>query len=945
MEESWDWVDEQRRRQRQRRRFYIFGLLISLPAFLTMYSMVNPSSSSRIRPATQHNRQATPRPHVENKESPPESDALGALGRSPAELITPPEKSEALVDQHVAQSRREPFDAARPAARRALTRLEDTLDRLDAQRCNQFAPDLWREINSLKVAAAELANPDDAMTAVERALQLLESLPALLDTREVLAEANSQPISVTLANLISVRQRFADQPFPSEAEEWLRSVTRGDWLNLADHQLSRATSDDPGLAEAWLSIAEVWHLAGNDSETRESIRRGRESLARMVDAERMIESAIKHCGHDAFNSTFADDVIRRAAVACEDVADTGTRGGFYADLAGLAFKFGEDTIATELLEKAIGPTGVEPEFGVTEKMILLRRCRTASWTEPAASVLKYCEQIERRPYPSPMINSAAYSYAAMAAARRDDRTGFVCAMLRAETAIAPRGICDYPNYLAAVRLAEANIQHRRWKAAVVIANNIPDPYRRGSLLLRVMKDSPQDVRTRNPDELFRRFSNLSGATSGISGYTEHQIRTGKPLLDVVFWIDHLPHASQRAAAFAGFAKTHPGVSQTQLLRHRTAAADQPNPNFADPDALMRFAEQTASEVTDPVVAAFAWLEIARTWHRLDKPTKYRDSITNIHASLMDAWHHVWLVRPPVRRSVNGGFVYADDRHRPSERDVVQNIAICQRELAGLQVQAADFEGALETVLDLANVSGFLADTQASSDFNFLYLQALLTRMQSETGVSPDVLIRHDALPGPYPRALVAAWTDNIAGMQQEIEHLTLPSQRGQLARACGELAILHAKRGNHADYLRARRRAFALIGENRVPNEIKLVLAVADAHAGDFALAERNLVNGSLPWFGDASVPRSLLAVKLAQSNRWPQAMVHTEKVSHNYPVLRSAAWSAIAQARYEPTPSKQLIDWASSLAKSSDRVAVWCGFALAADEFDQASNSSNITE
>ena len=39
--------------------------------------------------------------------------------------------------------------------------------------------------------------------------------------------------------------------------------------------------------------------------------------------------------------------------------------------------------------------------------------------------------------------------------------------------------------------------HRRWRAAVIVANNIPDPYVRASLLFRIMKDAPQEIRTRN----------------------------------------------------------------------------------------------------------------------------------------------------------------------------------------------------------------------------------------------------------------------------------------------------------------------------------------------------------------------------------------------------------------------------------------------------------------
>jgi len=113
---------------------------------------------------------------------------------------------------------------------------------------------------------------------------------------------------------------------------------------------------------------------------------------------------------------------------------------------------------------------------------------------------------------------------------------------------------------------------------------------------------------------------------------------------------------------------------------------------------------------------------------------------------------------------------------------------------------------------------------------------------------------------------------------------------------------------------------------------MKLILATADALAGEFALAESNLVRGTLVLFGDSNRPRQQLAVSLAADGQWEKALDHARHVSPNQPLYRSKAWAAVAEARLQDHPQSrnEIIEWVDSLQSPLDKTAAYCGLALA---------------
>jgi hypothetical protein len=109
-------------------------------------------------------------------------------------------------------------------------------------------------------------------------------------------------------------------------------------------------------------------------------------------------------------------------------------------------------------------------------------------------------------------------------------------------------------------------------------------------------------------------------------------------------------------------------------------------------------------------------------------------------------------------------------------------------------------------------------------------------------------------------------------------------------------------------------------------------MATADTMAGEYALAESNLVRGTVAWYGDANRPRKQLAISLAAEGRWEKAMEHALKVSTAQSLYRAEAWTAVVEARLknDSEPQEQSLDWTNSLELQVDKAAAFCGLALA---------------
>ncbi len=959
MTNSWDWVEQHNKRERQRKRFRIFGIIMML-FFLLFVIGIPPIfkfDDEPQPPANDPNEQMAEsdadseqnRPLYSESDRSTASDIANPERQSnensamepPEDMAPPPvEVTPPAITSSIPAPEEPPHDTEQQrAAERAIARLKSKIEQIDDNdgRLERYGGEPWKSVQVLVETANSTEDPAIAIEAATKATTQLEALIPELDYSKFRESIRGQDARTVLVARVEFRNSHPNHPRLTELEQSLKGLPRHKWLELAAEELTASSPADAGFSEGWLPIASAWQLVGNDAEAREAVRKAIEALPRMTLPERVIDSTIEICQHESFDKSSSSQLIEEAAKMCEQIAAKWPRGTHFANLSGLASQLGHRTLATKLLEQALSPDNMTVEFGVTEKLVLTQQARAASWTAKPETIFAICAKLEKLNYPKPVYNANAYGHAAIAAARNNDSTQFFRAMLLTENALAPVRVYDYPNYLYAVRLAEANMLHRRWRAAVIVANNIPDPYVRASLLFRIMKDAPQEIRARNLPELFERFSDQRYASPACAGHAEHRIRSGESLLSVAAWTHSLPLASQRAAAFVGIARS---TGTTTVADDRPEHELHNSVDFDDPASLMNSAERVAHLIQEPIDAAFVWVQIARTWNLLGKTQRYRQSIANLDDRLFDAWTGVWENRPPVKRSYNGGYIDADDRHRDDEKYTVGMIVACHRHLAEMQADLGDTRGAMESCLNLANAAGLLDATATYNNSNFLYLKALLNRLQGATSVGPDAVPLKKHRSYRYTRALMAAWAKDIPGLEAALPELVENSHRklgsaaekAQPARAYGELAILYAERGNTEAYRDARRSAQSLITQGRAGSEMKLVLATADALAGEFALAESNLVRGTLGWYGDANRPRRQLAVSLSADGQWEKALDHARRISPTQPLYRAEAWAAVAEGRRTRSSETdtELLQWIDSLESQVDRAAVYCGLTLA---------------
>ncbi|WP_145421132.1 hypothetical protein [Planctomycetes bacterium K23_9] len=827
------------------------------------------------------------------------------------------------------------------ALQRRQTKLKAIMAKLDDSRTGlgKEGEQTWQKVEKLAESAFETENPSLASKHAQQAIELLTALETDLTYANFRAEIQGKDSREILSALVTFSISHPEHPRLDELERSLKRLTHDKWLSKASRELKTAAPNDSGFSEGWLPIASAWQLVGNEPEARDAMRQAIAALPRMTNPSRAVESIIDLCQHESFNPALGKQLLEDAEASCTQISHMQIRSNHLANLAGLAAKLGHASHSERLLQLSISPANLKIEFGETERQILNQRARAASWTESPETVFAMCEKMEKLKYPKALINANAYGHAAIAAARRNNRPQFYRAMLRTENALAPVQIRDFPGYLYTLRLAEANILQRRWTSAVTVANNIPDPYLRASVLFRVMKGAPQKVRGNNLPELFERFAEQRWSAPACASYVEHRIRSGDSLLSLVQWSMSLPMASQRAAAFAGIARsvgTATGVSDSGDKEPVVVPVD-----IVDMASLMNKAEETAFQIQEPLKSASVWIQIARTWNLLGKNQRYQQAITNYDEQIFDAWSDIWRRRPAVKRSYNGSYVYASTGHRADEKLTIQRIITYHRHLATMQTDLGDSSGAMETCLNLANAAGFLNSKATFDEQNFLYIKALLNRLYGDTNVGPEAILLVKYRSYGYNRSLMAAWAKDLPGLQGAVVDLVKNSQRrgntarerAQAARGFGELAILNAERGNLADYRDARRSAQSRIDQGHGGSEMKNVLATADALAGEFALAEANLVRGTVAWFGDANRPRKQLAISLAAKGRWRDAAEQASKVSNSQALYRAEAWTSVAEARLtDGSESKpQILDWANSVHPQVDRVAVFCGLALAA--------------
>lgn len=841
------------------------------------------------------------------------------------------------TDDFIDEDARRKADAVLEALTKRVERLDEGGKWLDA-----YGGESGQKIRTLLQNARDEKQPDQAMKIIKQAGQLLEeSLPDMYRA-EIEGRLAGRTTAQTLAEVLSLRNRHSDDSMSPQLDAAAEKFTPEQWLELAASQLENASPEESGFVDAWLPIASAWRLVGNEAEVREALRRARLALPRTARVERLINSTIDLCLHDDFNPAHAEPLIAEAGKQCQQVANLQSRCFYYADLAGLAAKLNLHSLSSQLLAKSLAI--VRQNKGSSEWMLTLQ-IKAAAWSESPQTILASCRKLAQQNHPKVGMIVQGYGYAAVAAARQQDLHQYTRAVFQAETALAPRRFRDSPNFLHALPLVEAHLLKRRWRAAVIMANNIPDPGVRASILFRLLRDAPQEVHSPHLDELLRKFADRRWASAAMSGYSEHRVRSGESLLDVVAWAQTLPEVSHRAAAYAGLAR----IAGRTLSKPETPAdgvAPVVKPNINDFASLIEQAEQDTTSLQDPIEAALAWLRIARTQNLLGRTVGYRQAVTHIDDHLFNAWKGVWESRPPVKRSYNGGYIDSNKRHRKDEERTIEAILDCQRRLSKMQADLGDAKGAMDTCLNLAQNAGFLSATSTTADQNFYHLMAIAHRLESETGVSPDVLIHYKEQPKAYGRALIAAWSGDLPQLEREIRQIQDKYNKGTLTRAYAELAILHAQRGELDAYRQARRSALSQISQGKGPTPMKFLLAEADAQAGEFAMANDNLVSGYVQWYGDANRPRSQLAIALARAGKWGQATKHAKVIDAMHPGYRGEAWEAIAQARYRDASvsRESLVAWARSIAAndghlpipSSESVGALCGLALAAAEEQQ---------
>ncbi len=363
---------------------------------------------------------------------------------------------------------------------------------------------------------------------------------------------------------------------------------------------------------------------------------------------------------------------------------------------------------------------------------------------------------------------------------------------------------------------------------------------------------------------------------------------------------------------------------------------------------MLAAEQTVSKIEDPVQRAYAWLWMATTRHLLGDDIGFLSSCEQCRAACHDAWDDVWRKRPgsAATSGVDYYVGYPLYRSRGSVRDeraenvAVSEICLCLTRLAELQARCQSPTDAFRSCLDAARATQAIRGDLQRRIHVFLRLQSVAAHARMTIGVHtwlPDMALRINSYDNGkfWYACLAAAWSEDAAALRQSLAGMRGErpnnSHASRLARANGELALLAARAGNDDEYRQFRRTALSLIERQNAADETRLLLAEADAWAGEFTLAENILVSDSLVWYGNDDRPRSALAVQLARSGRWNDAWVHAAEIRDAW--WRMPAMHAVAQARRTAGEESAVatLDWVEQQDDRLTRVAGYCGLAAAA--------------
>jgi hypothetical protein len=532
-----------------------------------------------------------------------------------------------------------------------------------------------------------------------------------------------------------------------------------------------------------------------------------------------------------------------------------------------------------------------------------------------------------------------YGYAALAAARKHNQRAFLSAALRAESKLAC--VNAQTNAYPVVRwvLSRADIENRSWERAAIAGRNNLYPEFQSDILSSVLAGAPQLLDSDAVEEVLKHQTDSRHSVAAVAGLTLHRLQLREPTPDLIDWVSKLPTPSLRVAGYAAFAHAkHVGVSgKPAEIAQETA--DPPNTDFR---SLVETAERVARDIPDPLQQAFAWQLIAHTWSIADKPTSYQRACSECKRACRDAWKLVWKDQPSPKQSLRSNYYYQNRpsyyfnrsvRDQAGETEAVARICDCLVSLAELQARLGDGLAAVETCLDAAR-SAEVCTEHLHKRWFFLRMQAVLKQAEFQTRIPSQTLtLDQDYGDKSYPLCLLAAWSGDSAALKRLLAALESERPYGRekynrYSRVAAELALLMAKQGDMTAYRAARRKSLSLIDGEGAQPQIKLLLAEADARAGEFVLAENTLAGKPLVWYGPADRPRSAIIAGLAAAGRWEDAAKKLNQVSTSEPKWRLDAAFAIAKARSLVKPAQSTLDWIQKLESPLDRVAGFCGLA-----------------
>lgn len=877
----------------------------------------------------------------------PESDH--ASNQIPVDTVTTATNEESVAeDAEAAEEADKELKRLRESIDRARKSYQAELASQNLTILEKFAEKEWAAVRQQAELAEAAKQPQVAVERYNMATVLLKKATPVVRTRQTIASLDSMEYRTAFGQLRQLRQSFPDHAGLEEIHDRIANLPAEVWRELADEEAELAAPDDPGFAEMWLVVAKTDEVRGHASEARESVRQAWEAIERMSKPERAVESGIGLIDYLRIKSDTEglQDRFTTLISICDAVSDPIQRSEYLADLAGLAKALGNQRLYEETLAMSLESCNPRKERRNNNADIM--RCRVLSWSSEPSEILAICQTLPKytgsRGFTPFELNAMGYAYAALAAARKHDRTAFALASLHAESQLACVNTQQNVYQVARLILARADIEDRQWERAVISGRNLTDPEWQGSVFFSVIAGAPQLLDSDAIETAIRLQPDSRYAVSGVASLTLHRLRQGASPSELIEWVDLLPRSSLKVAAFSAFAHArHGGLPDQPEANSKQASAEAViKPDAKDFRSLVEAAEETARRIEDPLQRAYSWQLIAQTWNLAEKEASYQRACSEVELACRDAWTSIWKNQPEPRRGIgaknwytNRADYYFDHSRRDQENETEAVVRICEClvSLAELQVLLGDGEQAVETCIDAARASHVCTDAVAKRGF-FLRMQAVLAKAEHQTRIPSrtlnlDLYIRDLT----YPASLLAAWSDDATGLQKLLA--TLEQERpfgrekdNQVSRISAELALLLAKQGDVTAYRTARRKSLSLIDTKGAQSEIKLLLAEADARAGEFVLAENTLVEKPLVWYGPCDRPRSAIIVGLATDGRWPDALKTLDRVSTSEPKWRLQAVLAVAAARSKAEPAQNTLHWIESLDFPLDRVAGLCGLA-----------------